>query len=251
MPTYKQRAVHLVEDGDMRFEIRFPVSHGFDPIIRQAPSGHVVVGYLSDDRFADNPLADRDGAGHIHDRRPRHAAAESVAAFRAAMGLDDDGHPRPGKGPDPLAVPFDVYDHSGEAWSLHGGGIQDQWDTTRGAGALVPDDCCREHIRYEAIRRQLPAGSSVATSPRPARPTTSRGGCRTAAAVAATAVSSPRRGLRLGPAGSTSTASGSPWTAGPSPSSALNRHWRSTTPGWPAGVLRRLRRGARRPRAPG
>jgi hypothetical protein len=161
VPTYKQRAVHLVEDGYRRFEIRFPVSHGFDPIIRQAPGGHVVVGYLSDDRFADNPLADRDGAGHIHDRRPRHAAAESVAAFRAAMGLDDDGHPRPGKGPDPLAVLLDVYDHGGEAWSLHGGGVQNQWDTTRGAGAWVPDDCCREHIRYEAIRRQLPEGASV------------------------------------------------------------------------------------------
>jgi hypothetical protein len=161
MPAYKKRTVHVVEDGDRQFEVRFPVSLGFTPIVRQAPGGCTVVGYLSDDLMAGNPLADRDGSGRIHDRRPRDASRESMAAFRQALGLDEYGNVQPGARPDPLAVLLDVYDHSGEVWSLHGDGIQCQWDTTRAAGVWVPDESCREHIRYEAIRRQLPEGATV------------------------------------------------------------------------------------------
>jgi hypothetical protein len=161
MPAYKKRTVHVVEDGDRQFEVRFPVSPGSTPIVRQAPGGRTVIGYLSDDELAANPLADRDGSGRIHDRRPRDASRESIAAFRQALGLDEYGNVQPGARPDPLAVLLDVYDHGGEVWSLHGDGIQCKWDTTRAAGVWVPDESCREHIRFEAIRRQLPEGATV------------------------------------------------------------------------------------------
>lgn len=47
---------------------------------------------------------------------------------------------------DPDAVLLDVYDHSGIAWSLHGGGMQCQWDTSQGAGVWAPDEHARENI---------------------------------------------------------------------------------------------------------
>lgn len=37
------------------------------------------------------------------------------------------------------AVMLDVYSHSGQTWSLSGGGMQCRWDTSHGAGAWVPD----------------------------------------------------------------------------------------------------------------
>lgn len=51
---------------------------------------------------------------------------------------------------DPDAVILDVYDHSGIAWSVTGGGMQCRWDTSSGAGVWVPDDCCREEIERRA-----------------------------------------------------------------------------------------------------
>lgn len=55
-----------------------------------------------------------------------------------------------GKIGDRDAVLLDVYDHSGIAWSLHGGGTQCRWDTSGGAGVWVPDDCAREEIDRRA-----------------------------------------------------------------------------------------------------
>lgn len=44
------------------------------------------------------------------------------------------------------AVLLDVYDHSGQAWSISGGGTQCRWDTSSGAGAWVPDDNLRKEL---------------------------------------------------------------------------------------------------------
>lgn len=48
------------------------------------------------------------------------------------------------------AVMLDVYDHSGLAWSISGGGTQCRWDTSRGAGVWVPDESAREEIDRRA-----------------------------------------------------------------------------------------------------
>jgi hypothetical protein len=47
------------------------------------------------------------------------------------------------------AVLLDVYDHSGVAWSIHGGGMNDPWDTSGGAGIWIPSDDCIKHIESQ------------------------------------------------------------------------------------------------------
>ncbi len=53
---------------------------------------------------------------------------------------------------DPDAVMLDVYDHSGQAWSISGGGMQCRWDTSSGAGAWVPDKCLLDQIESDVAQ---------------------------------------------------------------------------------------------------
>jgi hypothetical protein len=53
----------------------------------------------------------------------------------------------------PDAVMLDLYEHSGQWWSISGHGMQCRWDTTNGAGVWVPDDCLMEEMK------NLPIGS--------------------------------------------------------------------------------------------
>lgn len=46
----------------------------------------------------------------------------------------------------PDAVFLDVYDHSGQVWSLSGGGTRCRWDTSSGAGAWIPDKYLLQEI---------------------------------------------------------------------------------------------------------
>lgn len=47
---------------------------------------------------------------------------------------------------DQNAVLLDVYEHSGQAWSISGTGFECRWDTSRGAGVWVPDEIARGEI---------------------------------------------------------------------------------------------------------
>lgn len=47
---------------------------------------------------------------------------------------------------DPDAQVLACYSHSGESWSLSGGGMQCRWDTSNKAGVWVPDDCLRKEL---------------------------------------------------------------------------------------------------------
>lgn len=53
---------------------------------------------------------------------------------------------------DPDAVMLDVYDHSGQHWSISGGGMQCRWDTSSGAGAWVPDKCLLDQIASDVAK---------------------------------------------------------------------------------------------------
>ena len=53
---------------------------------------------------------------------------------------------------DPNAVMLDVYDHSGQRWSISGGGMQCRWDTSRGAGAWVPDKYLLDQIESDVAQ---------------------------------------------------------------------------------------------------
>lgn len=46
-------------------------------------------------------------------------------------------------------VMLDVYDHSGVSWTVTGGGMSCQWDTSQGAGVWVPGKDCIEQIESQ------------------------------------------------------------------------------------------------------
>jgi hypothetical protein len=64
------------------------------------------------------------------------------------LGLDYLGCGE-GLTPDKDAVLLDCYDHGGQLWSVRGEGVQDKFDTAKGAGVWVPDDCLRAHLADE------------------------------------------------------------------------------------------------------
>ncbi|OGU51131.1 MAG: hypothetical protein A2199_12335 [Hydrogenophilales bacterium RIFOXYA1_FULL_63_33] len=47
---------------------------------------------------------------------------------------------------DPHTVMLDCYEHGGQVWSVTGSGQQCLFDTARGAGVWVPDQCLREEL---------------------------------------------------------------------------------------------------------
>lgn len=47
---------------------------------------------------------------------------------------------------DPYAVILDCYQHGGTSWSVSGSGMQCAFDTARGVGVWVPDQCLREDL---------------------------------------------------------------------------------------------------------
>lgn len=51
---------------------------------------------------------------------------------------------------DPDRVSLDVYEHSGVAYSVSGGGMSCGWDTASGGALWVPDDCAREELDRRA-----------------------------------------------------------------------------------------------------
>lgn len=168
MPLTSRKIVHTsytitdVESGktlELEHAPFMEGSSGTQPIIKELESGKTVVGYLSHDEDCENPFDSCEGMGKIIDRRSRHSTAESRAEFYKAFGVDEDGN-KNGKR-NPLAVMLDVYEHSGTSWSIQGGGMQCQWDTTKGGGVWIPDPACLEHIRYEAKKRLMPEGTKV------------------------------------------------------------------------------------------
>ncbi len=107
----------------------------------------VVLGMLCYDSDAPNPLEDQDGLGRIHTAQ-RHASRDEHHAMQEALGLDSDWT-RIGK-PNKYAVLLDVYDHSGQVYSISGEGMQCRWDTARGGAVWVPDACAQEEIDRRA-----------------------------------------------------------------------------------------------------
>ena len=51
----------------------------------------------------------------------------------------------------PFAVSLDIYEHGGVAYSVSGGGMQCQWDTSRGGAVWVPDEDALDNIRSSVL----------------------------------------------------------------------------------------------------
>lgn len=121
----------LLELEGVSLKLSHEPVHG--SILVEQHDGKTLVGYLVHD--PDTDLGD--GMGKLYSFH-RHAPADDVVAGNLAMSTDPD------------AVLLDCYDHGNKAWSVHGEGVQCQFDTARGAGVWVPDDVLREMLATEA-----------------------------------------------------------------------------------------------------
>lgn len=61
---------------------------------------------------------------------------------------------------DPLAIPLDIYEHSGLAYSVTGTGMNCRWDTSRAAAVWVPDEDAIANIRSSTLT-ELGIGSDA------------------------------------------------------------------------------------------
>lgn len=136
MNTVKTRTTHIIEinGGEYQLAAR-PAS---EAIVKQAGNGW-VVGYLVRDEFAENPLEAFDGMGRMYSRT-RDADRKEHEAMQDALGVDRYWEPIEGAKPNPDLVWLDLYEHSGQVWSIHGKGCSCQWDTSTGAGVWIPDE---------------------------------------------------------------------------------------------------------------
>lgn len=63
---------------------------------------------------------------------------------------------------DPYTVMLDCYEHGGQVWSVTGSGPQCLFDTARGAGVWVPDQCLREELDSTKTNEGLDAARTKA-----------------------------------------------------------------------------------------
>lgn len=149
---------HCLEIGEETFHVSHAVDEYTDPLLRKLSDGTTLVGYLCHDESCENPFDDCDGMGKIIDRR--HCRSDEEREVQKLLGMkeyeDDDDFQ-----PDPYCVLLDVYSHGGEVWSVHGGGMQCRWDTSRGAGLWVPDKYVKEHIDFEAMMACMTEGVTI------------------------------------------------------------------------------------------
>lgn len=130
------------------------------PILDDPPSGFTpmelkvgdrwIVGYLVIDT-APTSTEDMigDGMGLIYSFHRSRPKEEHERALRA-LGRNEDEKIEP----DPDAVLLDCYEHGQQYWSVHGEGMQCQFDTARGAGVWVPDKYLRASLPSDTKERR-------------------------------------------------------------------------------------------------
>ena len=91
------------------------------------------------DRYVTQFNAERQNMGAAADLFEFDVEKEMDAAWVDAVTQGRIGNPH--------AVMLDVYDHSGLHWSISGGGMRCQWDTSVGAGVWLPDTCGLDEIK--------------------------------------------------------------------------------------------------------
>lgn len=120
----------------------------FQPVDHPAPLGAksgdrlVIVYAVRDEHLSvEDLIGDNMGkllSLHRHDKTRGQALA--------ALGLDQYGGRDEALSTDEDAVLLDCYDHGSQHWSISGEGMQCRFDTARGAGVWVPDDCLRSQL---------------------------------------------------------------------------------------------------------
>jgi hypothetical protein len=148
-----QRTTHLISCNGVVVVIDHePV--GGDSVLFERVGDTVVVAYLAQDSDTTTEELIGDCMGNIYSFH-KHAAKEDHKAGLAAIGRDEEGIRRDDIVPDIDAVQLDCYQHGNVMWSISGTGMQDRFDTARGAGVWMPDKCLREQIDSDVAKSQL------------------------------------------------------------------------------------------------
>lgn len=138
------RKIHTVEFDGISLEVSDLPYSDESVLAERVGDTHIVVAYLVQDDNIDFDMGD--GMGKLLSFH-RHAPKDERLAGLWALGRNQYGDiDSENLTPDPYAVVVDCYDHGGQTWSVSGGGAQCQWDTARGAGVWVPDNCLREQM---------------------------------------------------------------------------------------------------------
>jgi hypothetical protein len=138
------RTRHSVEIDGNDVELGCEPSSVYD-ILTEKVGDNLVIGYLVHDPFFSTDEDLGDGMGNLYSFH-RHQPTDQRNKGLAALGRNGDGNLDEDLTPDPDAVMLDCYSHGGQVWSVSGNGMQCQFDTARGAGVWVPDDCLRDQL---------------------------------------------------------------------------------------------------------
>lgn len=111
-----------------------------EPVIQETKD-KIIVGYLVQDEDCPNPCEEIDGMGQIRSFSHRHI--NNIGVSEATDLLESD----------PDVVPLSYFEHGQCLWDVQGGERigrcpDMRWDGTRFAGVWIPDDCCRDEIKY-------------------------------------------------------------------------------------------------------
>lgn len=139
LKTHRTRTDNLETDEGYELELcHEPYSE--DDIHVQVVGEKIVVAYLvHDDDCPDIDDMLGDGMGRMCSFH-RHASKDEHRDGLEALGRNAD------------AVLLDVYDHSGQWWSVSGGGVRCQWDTASGAGVWLPDDVLTQQLNDDEAK---------------------------------------------------------------------------------------------------
>lgn len=118
-----------------------PVDHP-EPLAAKSGDKLIIVYAVQDEHL---PIEDLlgDGMGKL---LSLHRYSSTRGQGFAALGLDQYGEFDPDLRPNKNAVLLDCYAHGSQHWSISGDGMQCRFDTARGAGVWVPDDCLRSQL---------------------------------------------------------------------------------------------------------
>lgn len=112
-----------------------PVDH-LTPLAAKSGDRLVIVYAVQDEHQHVEDLIG-DGMGQLYRR---------YAGGLRVLGLDKNAARDESLTPDKDAVLLDCYEHGRQLWSISGEGTQCRFDTARGAGVWIPDDCLRDQL---------------------------------------------------------------------------------------------------------
>jgi hypothetical protein len=133
-------------------------------------TSRIVFVKIEQDETSINPLEDCDGMGHIQSLNTRHSNHISQGEFEQYVTVEQDNGwhfiDYTPKGEQECAVVLSYFEHGRCLWDVMCGERISRcpdmrWDGVRIAGLWLPDEACKEHIRYAAVKSLLPEGVSV------------------------------------------------------------------------------------------